>query len=108
MHLLEIALGLAICSSLSLAADSCPVTKPPNPSFVPPSPYPEMSGESFYVGTAKLWVLVYPGPWRNLPVWAEGYRQKIAWWSEGYIAKADPRPAITITGRSSGDILQIG
>jgi hypothetical protein len=34
-----------------------------------------------------------------LPLWPEGYRQKIVWWSEGYDAKADPLPALAISGR---------
>ena len=92
-------LALTICSVIAFAADTCPVTKPQYPAFVPPSPYSRAGGGSFYVGTPKLWVLVYPSPWRDLPVWPEGYRQKIAWWSEGYNAKADPEPAITISGR---------
>jgi hypothetical protein len=75
------------------------VTKPSYLAFIPPSPYPKAEGGSFYVGAPKLWVLVYPSPWRGLPVWPEGYRQKIAWWSEGYNAKADPKPAIAISGR---------
>ncbi len=99
MNLRDLALGFAICSVLAFAADSCPVTKPPDPAFVPPSPYPEAQGNSFYVGAPKLWVLVYSGPWRGLPHWPEGYRQKIVWWSQGYNAKADPLPAIAISGR---------
>jgi hypothetical protein len=100
MRLREIAVLLAISSGSALAADTCPVTPAPSPAFVPPSPYRSAGSErAFYVGTAKLWVLVYAGPWRGLPVWPEGYRQKLAWWSEGYVAKADPTPAISITGR---------
>lgn len=99
MHVRDLAFAFAICSAMAFAADSCPATKPPDPPFVPPSPYPAASGESFYVGTPKLWVLVFPSPWRGLPVWPEGYRKKIVWWSEGYDAKADPLPAIEITGR---------
>jgi hypothetical protein len=99
MRLCVVALAFTICSGTAFAANSCPVTKPPNRAFVPPVPYPKAPGESFYVGTPKLWVEVYPGPWRGLPVWPEGYRQKIVWWSEGYDAKADPQPQIAISGR---------
>jgi hypothetical protein len=101
MQLRTIALALAI-SSGAFAADSCPVTKPPNPPFVPPKPFPEADRGTFYVGTPKLWVRVYVHPdgvWRGLPLWPEGYREKIVWFSEGYIAKADPQPAIEISGR---------
>lgn len=91
--------ALAIWLGTAFAGDGCPVTHPPEPAFVPPSPYPKAGGRSFYVGTPKLWVLVYPGPWRGLPPWPEGYRQKIVWWSEGFDARKDPRPAIAISGR---------
>lgn len=99
MRLRNLAFGLAFSSALAFAADTCPVTKPPEPPFIPPSPYPEAGGKSFYIGTPKLWVLVYAGPWDGLPRWPEGYRQKIVWWSEGYNAKNDPRPSIEISGR---------
>ena len=99
MHLRDLALGFTASLALAFAADTCPVSKPPDPAFVPPASYPEPHGNSFYIGTPKLWVLVYPGPWRGLPHWPEGYRQKIVWWSEGYDAKADPLPAIAISGR---------
>ena len=94
----DVALAFAICSTRVLAADTCPMTKPPDPAFVPPSSYPKPGPESFYVGTPKLWVLVYASPWSG-PVWSEGYRQEIAWYSQGYKAKADPKPAIAISGR---------
>jgi len=34
-----------------------------------------------------------------LPYWKEGYRQHIAWWSQGYDWKADPQPELSITGK---------
>jgi len=102
MQLPAIALAFAI-GSRAFAADSCPVTKPPNPPFVPPQPFPEASRGSFYIGTPTLWVLVHAHVpvvvWRGLPAWPEGYRAKISWFSEGYVAKADPLPAIEISGR---------
>lgn len=100
MRFASIALLCAMGAGSVLAADTCPVTTPPEPPFMPPAPYRNAPfGRAFLIGTAKLWVMVYAGPWRGLPVWPEGYRQKIAWWSEGYQAKADPTPAISITGR---------
>jgi hypothetical protein len=99
MVLRVLVFALTVYSGIVFAADGCPVTQPPDPAFVPPSGYPTATGNSFHVGTPKLWVLVHPGPWRSLPVWPEGYRQKIVWWSEGYDAHADPLPEITITGR---------
>jgi hypothetical protein len=103
MYLGDLALPLVFCSALAFA-DTCPVTTAPEPPFVPPSPYPEAAEKTFYIGTPQLWVSVYPGPWRGLPRWREGYRQKIVWWSEGYNAKVDPLPAISISGqRLDGD-----
>jgi hypothetical protein len=99
MHLRDIAVALTICTALASAADICPATTPPDTVFVPPPSYPKAAGKTFYVGTPKLWVTIYPGPWRGLSLWPEGYRQKIVWWSEGYDAKADPLPAIAISGR---------
>ena len=88
------------CAGAAWSADSCPVTRPPDPVFVPPAPYPDASSaHGFLLGTPKLWVLVHAGPWRGLPRWPEGYREKIVWWSQGYNAKADPHPDISITGR---------
>ncbi len=55
---------------------------------------------SFYFGTPELWVTIRKGPWRGLPLWDSGYRQKIVWWSQqGYDWRADPRPALQIAGR---------
>ena len=100
MRIRLLSLILAMTAGTAQGAGSCPVTTPPEPAFVPPKPYPVVTKQqSFYIGSAKLWVLVYDSPWRGLPVWPEGYRQKIVWWSEGYDAKADPTPDISITGR---------
>ena len=99
MQVRALAIAFTICSCVAFAASSCPVTNSPTPAFVPPPRYPRSQGTGFYLGTSKLWVYVYPSPWSNLPRWPEGYRQKIAWFSEGYNAHADPEPAIVISGR---------
>jgi hypothetical protein len=99
MRWCQLAIGFTVCSALAFTADTCPQSQPLNPPFVPPPPYPAAGDGAFYVGTPKLWVLVYHGPWRHLPHWREGYRQKIVWWSEGFDAKADPTPAIVISGQ---------
>jgi hypothetical protein len=58
---------------------SCPVTKAPNPAFVPPAPFRASSGPgSFPYGTPKLWAIV-PTEWRlgltanKLPYFREGF-----------------------------------
>ncbi len=50
-------------------------------------------------GTSKLSVRVSQGPWTGLPLWDIGYRQKIVWFTEGYVFGQSPNPQLTITGR---------
>lgn len=91
----------AFTACASFAGDLCPTTSD-NASFVPPAPYPKagnVRGQAFYVGSPNLWVLVHPVPWHAGPLWPDGYQEKIVWYSQGYDAKADPRPAISISGR---------
>lgn len=79
-------------------AGTCPVTKLPSQSFVPPSPYPiEVGAGQFWFGTRKLWT--------NLPIegaW-QGLSQKIFWWREGYDWRAENPPQFTVTGRRLDD-----
>jgi len=82
------------------AADTCPVTHEPTPEFVPSGlAHVYETAHGFYYGTKKLWVFVEISPWRGLPLWDIGYRNKIAWWSEGYDWKADPAPTLAISGK---------
>jgi hypothetical protein len=95
--------------------DSCPVTKPPWMAFIPPSPYPtEVSADSFWFGTEKLWTeLLVDGTWKGLPVWTAAeqgkneddsyrptgpaFRNKLVWWHEGYDWRTDD--PLTVTGK---------
>lgn len=86
-----------------MADDSttCPVTKRPDPRFIPPSPFPEWPtlGE-FWYGAAELWTAVpEDGEWRGLPHNEHGYTQKIFWWSKDYFWLDDPQPPLVVTGR---------
>jgi hypothetical protein len=78
-------------------ADACPVTQKPVPAFAPPVGQTSPGNGDFFYGTSKLWVVVHPH--QRPPRLDAGYRQKIAWWSEGYDWKADPHPALAITGK---------
>jgi hypothetical protein len=85
---------------------TCPVTRPPNPPFVPPSPYPAKPGPgpgAFWFGTQKLWtVLPTSGEWRGLRGYNPtdlSYRQKLFWWRQGFYWLAEPRPKLIVTGR---------
>lgn len=83
---------------------TCPVSRPSNPPFVPPSPYPaKMGPDAFWFGTPKLWtVLPANGEWRGLRGYNPtdlSYRQKLMWWREGFDWLAEPRPQLNVTGR---------
>jgi hypothetical protein len=84
----------------SNASTTCPITRPPNPVFVPPSPWPaEPVGGEFWIGTAELWTAVSPsGTWKGLPRNPTGYTQKIFVWKPNYSIQAEQQPKLTITG----------
>lgn len=81
--------------------ETCPVTKPQEPTFLPPLPYQQRSGEgAFWYGSDMLWVsLRHNGTWSQLPYRQGGYVQKILWWSEGFDPHAEPNPELTTTVR---------
>lgn len=57
-----------------LLGQPCPVTTAPNPSFVPPAPYPSKPGTgASWFGTGKLWTIL-PNDHR----WSQG--EKTFWW----------------------------
>jgi hypothetical protein len=83
---------------------SCPVTKPSDHPFIPPPPYTaKASATTFWFGTDELWTdLPISGMWRGLPHYSPNdprFRQKMAWWRVGYNWRAEPNPALKITGR---------
>jgi hypothetical protein len=77
------------------------VTRPPDPSFVPPAPYSPttpFAGE-FWYGTEALWTEVrLDGMWRGLP-YGGSYTQKVFWWRQGYDWRTEQQPDLTVTGR---------
>ena len=78
----------------------CPLTVPQEPLFIPPSPYSDLGfkGE-FWYGSNTLWTAVREnGIWEGLPHNPEGYRQKVFWWSDGYVWNEDPEPELIVTG----------
>jgi hypothetical protein len=87
--------------SVEKTPDSCPVTKPPEPPFLPPAPYP--SGGLVWVGSPKLWTdIPRSGTWRGLPHYTPDdtrFRQKLFWWSKGYDWRTENPPQLTITGK---------
>jgi hypothetical protein len=81
--------------------EGCPVTKPPQPPFLPPLPYP--SEGLVWIGSSKLWTNIpRSGTWRGLPHYTPEdtrFRQKLFWWSNGYDWRSENPPELTITGK---------
>lgn len=78
-----------------MAADkpSCQITRPPEPPFTPPPPYPPDAGShEFLYGTPALWTVVYPG-WR---VHSGG---KLPFFRQGYDAMKEMAPLLSVVAR---------
>lgn len=88
-------------NSVEEPPNSCPVTKPPKPPFLPPAPYP--SEGRVWIGSPKLWTDIREnGTWRGLPHYTPEdtrYRQKLFWWSAGYDWRTENPPNLTISGK---------
>ena len=80
--------------------ESCPITTPQNPVFIPPSPYDSLGFDGeFWYGSSSLWTAVREnGVWEALPHNPEGYTQKVFWWRDGYVWTEEPEPVLTVTG----------
>jgi hypothetical protein len=102
--------GEVVSDSIGVAAErlprkppaSCPVTRPPDPPFVPPAPYLEKAPYEgdFWYGTAALWTMLgEEGSWEQLPYYDGAYSQKTVWWREGYDWRAEPEPRLQVSGR---------
>ena len=81
--------------------DSCPITQPQTPRFVPLKPYTAWGPNGdFWYGSNELWTLLRPdGIWRNLPKSEAGYGNKVFWWREGYVWTEEPEPELAISAR---------
>jgi hypothetical protein len=81
--------------------DTCPITRPQDPVFVPPQPYAATAPYGqFWYGGNELWTALHPdGSWNGLPHDKSGYTQKVFWWREGYEMTEEPSPEITVSGR---------
>lgn len=87
----------------TVVPESCPVTRPPAPAFVPPAPYPnEISPDGFWFGTSGLWTnLPANGIWKGLPHYRPAdtaFRNKLFWWRERYTSHLDDQPMLRVTG----------
>jgi hypothetical protein len=78
--------------------DTCPVTLPPEPKFIPPPPYSRYAPYGFWYGTDSLWTQTPgDGVWSGLPHNPEGYTQKVFWWREGYSLGEESQ--LSVSGR---------
>ena len=72
----------------SAGPNTCPITVPPQPGFVPPEPYPpEPPFDDVWYGTRELWTNLDPNGavWMDLPVESDGsVGDKSLWWSENF------------------------
>jgi hypothetical protein len=84
--------------------ETCSVTKLGTQPFVPPPPYAaKPSLGQFWFGTDRLWTaLPEAGAWIGLPHYTHGdptFRQKLAFWRQGYDAYAKTQARLTVSGR---------
>lgn len=82
--------------------NGCPVTRPPQPAFVPPAPYAAQppGGGQFWYGSDALWTaLPLDGTWRRLPFNDGAYFQKVFWQRVGYDGQTEQQPELVVTGR---------
>jgi hypothetical protein len=104
--LLALLLGCSILSPPGNTTDRvpshCPVTRPPDPAFIPPAPFPAKENSRFWLGTKALWTSLYEdGIWRGI-VSPSGTRDKFWWWREGWRFDTDFRanePGLIINAR---------
>ena len=104
MSLPSLALSQQDHSTKAVVPGSCPVTKPADRPFLPPLPYKaKPSVGQFWFGTDRLWTtLPVSGMWSGLPHYTPNdptFRQKIAFWRQGFDPHTEPRPNLTVTGR---------
>lgn len=80
----------------------CPVTRPPDPPFVPPAPHRAKETGRFWLGTNALWTsLAEDGVWRGI-VSPSGTRNKFWWWRDGWKWNTDELandPGLIVTAR---------
>lgn len=83
---------------------ACKVTTRPEPSFVPPKPFPQELGSlgKFFVGSDKLWTFLSDDPWKGVPT-SDGLRVKVPWFVEGLTSEEQSNPQISIFGRRLND-----
>jgi hypothetical protein len=82
-----------LASAAAADFQSCPVTRPSDPPFVPPQPYSPSAGvNEFLYGSPALWTIVYPG-------WHVHSGGKLPFFSQRFVANKRERPRLTVVAR---------
>jgi hypothetical protein len=81
---------------------SCPITRPPQPPFVPPKPYratPPPPYRGFWYGSDQLWTLLQAdGTW-EMARDQDGLFDKSFWWRAGFDPRGEQTPSLTLSAR---------
>ncbi len=100
-YLFAVIAGLLL---VALSSAQCRTTLAPNPTFVPPAPYPPSASDNmFWYGTDSLWTaLGAHGKWtihNNVLESRGAYRTKLIFWRRGFDWRKEPEPKLIITAR---------
>ena len=94
----------SVATGTATSSVQCPVTRPGDPGFVAPTPFPAVPPgyyESRWYGTPGLWTMLSPTGeyWHHLPRDRASLGQKTFWWSTLWSPASEPDPGIVVTGR---------
>jgi len=90
----------SVAPALQSSQAACPITRAPQPPFIPPPPYSITAPSSqIWFGWPALWTAITSsGTWPGLPDESGSYVQKVFWWRDGYDWRSEPTPQLSITG----------
>jgi hypothetical protein len=93
----------SVTTQPSAAAASCPTTRPPDPRFVPPAPYPpappSVEADKIWYGTSELWTWLNADGTCEMARDERGLFDKSFWWRRGYDWRTETTPRLWVTGR---------
>lgn len=92
----------ATTAKVGAGRPSCPITRPPQPPFVPPKPYratpPRLYG-GFWYGSDQLWTMLpADGTW-EMARDKDGLFDKSLWWRAGFDPRREQTPNLTLSAR---------
>jgi hypothetical protein len=93
---------VATTAKVGAGRPSCPITRPPQPPFVPPKPYratpPRLYG-GFWYGSDQLWTMLpADGTW-EMARDKDGLFDKSLWWRAGFDPRREQTPSLTLSAR---------